>query len=263
MIILLYGPDAYRRNARREVLRREFEKKYSAFGMAAFDFGEEGEYDRFTEFLESQSMFAAKKLALVEHPFEDPPRELAEVFRFSMENPGLVLLLVSDAKPPKQFSFLAGPKSAELLPEEFEYLSGAEWEKFIRTEAARRELVLASAALKLLAAAYLKDTWGLVTELDKLALLDDRKVEASRLEALTLELAPDFWAMVGGLKNPSVGVRLRTLERLLAQNEPAAKIFNLMAYQWPERQHLFAAYDLAVKSGKCEYEEVLMDLALS
>ena len=56
--------------------------------------------------------------------------------------------------------------------------------------------------------------------------------------------------------------RLTALERMFAENEPPAKVFNIIAYQLPGRLEEMAAYDLAVKSGKMDYEEALLDLVL-
>jgi len=45
--------------------------------------------------------------------------------------------------------------------------------------------------------------------------------------------------------------------------DPAAKIFNILAAQAGEKIPRMADYDIAVKSGKLDYEEVLLDLAIS
>jgi hypothetical protein len=65
-----------------------------------------------------------------------------------------------------------------------------------------------------------------------------------------------------GLRGKEVSGRLRALETLLAQSDPAAKIFNILASQWKEKTLQIADYDFAVKSGKLEYEEAVLDLVL-
>ena len=64
------------------------------------------------------------------------------------------------------------------------------------------------------------------------------------------------------MKGYDVRVRLTALETLLAMNDPAAKLFNILASQWKEKIPQFAKYDLAIKSGKLEYEEALVDLVI-
>ena len=71
------------------------------------------------------------------------------------------------------------------------------------------------------------------------------------------------YASFKALKSSDVRIRLRALEQLFLNNEPAAKIFNILSAQWYDRAEIVARYDLAVKSGKCEYEEVLLDMVLS
>jgi hypothetical protein len=50
---------------------------------------------------------------------------------------------------------------------------------------------------------------------------------------------------------------------MLAANDPPAKIFNILASQWQEKTPHMAEYDLAVKSGKVDYEDALVDLLIS
>ena len=45
-------------------------------------------------------------------------------------------------------------------------------------------------------------------------------------------------------------------------NDPAAKLFNILGSQWKEKTAQMAELDFAVKSGKLEYEEALVDLIL-
>ena len=50
---------------------------------------------------------------------------------------------------------------------------------------------------------------------------------------------------------------------MLSLNDPPPKIFNILAAQWQEKTPHMAAYDLAIKSGKLDYEEALTDLLIS
>jgi hypothetical protein len=110
---------------------------------------------------------------------------------------------------------------------------------------------------------YEDDTWRLVTEIQKLSFLGKPVIEIKDLEDLGLEQIPDFWSLILGFKSRNLNQRLWALERIFGQNEPAGKIFNLLAYQLPEKINNFAEYDLMVKSGKLEYEEALVDLVVN
>jgi len=101
-----------------------------------------------------------------------------------------------------------------------------------------------------------------ITELQKISFLGKPIIEKSDLENLELELTPNFWDLLLGLRRPVLRERLAALEKLFAMDEPAGKIFNIAAYSWPEKLPAMAGYDLAVKSGKMDYEEALLDLIL-
>lgn len=265
MIILLHGPDDYRRNAKREELVAEFLKKNTALGVGRFDLEEEGARDELESFLRNQSMFAPKRLAAIENSLGESDKTLAAIYKNHLEGE-TTLLLSEKTKPAKPWAFLLSSKPTKcsgVLVQEFEYLAGAEWSAFVAGETKARGAALTPAAQKFLAAAYAKDTWRLVTELDKLALIDKKTISQADLEEMEIELIPNFWATMNGLKSSRVGERLATLEAVLARNEPAAKIFNILAYQWPEKMPQFAAYDRAVKMGRCDYEETLVDLLIA
>lgn len=103
----------------------------------------------------------------------------------------------------------------------------------------------------------------MVTELEKISLLGKSEVGERELEYLELETRPAFWNLVRGLRGFSMGERLGALHALLVSGEPAAKIFHMLAYERKEHLSRFAAHDVRVKSGKMDYEETLLDLAIS
>jgi hypothetical protein len=128
-----------------------------------------------------------------------------------------------------------------------------------------------------LATIYAGNSWALVTELEKLSALKAGGAEAHTagrtgsgaatiekkdLDALDLEAAPDYWALLNGMKSFDVRTRLYALEKLFAINDPPPKIFNILAGQAGPKTPRMAEYDLAIKSGKLEYEEALLDLIL-
>ncbi len=265
MIILLYGPDDYRREQKRKDLIAEFHNKHSGLGFAQFDLEEEDALGRLEEFARSQSIFEPLKLAYAANAFAAEEKKLAAILKPLLASKSTTVLLSEKNVPPKPLAFLRPAKGKNgdgALAQEFETLKGEAWRKFIRAEAEKKGLNLAPAALELLAQAYGGDSWRLVTELEKLALLSGRQVEKKDLEALAVEITPDFWGTMYGLRSPRVGERLATLEKLFIGNEPAGKIFNILSAQWQEKLPAFAAYDTAVKTGRCDYEEVLLDLAL-
>jgi DNA polymerase III delta subunit len=264
MVILLQGPDEYRRRLKREAVIAEFVKKHGSSGVGRFDVDEDGA-DPLSSFLQNQSIFSPVRLAVVDHPFSADAKTLPALIESFQTDPNTTLLLSDAGKPSKGWAFLSGrSKKAkpDVLTQTFDYLAGADWTAFIRAEAAARGVKLSAGALKLIGTAFIKDTWRLITELEKLSLSGTKEIVEDDLQYLSVDLAPDFWAFVNSFRSQELGTRLAALESAFARNEPPAKLFHVLAYQMKEKLPRFAAYDLAVKSGKLEYEEALVDAVL-
>ncbi|MEK7212742.1 MAG: hypothetical protein AAB686_03630 [Patescibacteria group bacterium] len=265
MLIFLYGPDDWRREQKKNGIIAEFKGKHSALGIGRFDLGEEGGIDKLWEFIDSQSIFESAKLVILDNLYEITDKHLADRLKTATNRQNLTILISEAEEPPKLLESLLAKKKGvgHALNQEFEYLHGAEWKKFLATASGKLGFTFEPEALEFLSAAYMNDTWRAMTEMQKLAALGKKVVNQKDLERFDVELTPDFWSTLRGLKGPRIGERLTTLEGLFARSEPAAKIFNILSAQWPERIQKFAAYDLVVKSGKAEYEEVLLDLLLT
>lgn len=270
MIIFLYGPDDYRRTQKKQELIAEFEKKHSGLGMAFFDLSVHGALDTLLEFARGQSIFESAKLAVLENAFEAEPGALAKALKPLAVGKGTTVLLSERAKPVKALAFLMEKPS---ICRQFENLEGMAWAAFIKSEATKAGARLTDAAATFLGMVYQGNSWALVTELQKLATFrtaagragasGTRAIDKEDLDVLDLEAAPNYWALLNGLKGHDARIRLFALEKLLALNDPPAKIFNILAAQAGEKIPRMAEYDIAVKSGKLDYEEVLLDLAIS
>ncbi|MBI3589334.1 MAG: hypothetical protein HY093_02905 [Candidatus Liptonbacteria bacterium] len=290
MIIFLYGADDYRREQKKREILLEFKKKRSDLGVGYFDLAEEGGFLRFQEFLISQSLFQVAKMAVLENSFEvtsDPDKkskisngagklkELKRILEGVLENKNITVLMSEKDKPVKALDFLLKKpirqdQDKPVTTQEFKFLEGREWESFILKEAERLDAKITPAALRFLGNVYQNNTWGLVTELEKIQHLGNLshgsgprvEIDVRDLEDLGVEQAPNFWSLILGFKSRNVAQRLWALEKVLGTNDPPAKIFNILAYQLPDKLRDLARYDLMVKSGKLEYEEVLLDLAI-
>lgn len=273
MIIFLYGPDGYRRLARKKELIAAFEKKHSGLGVGYFDMASDSKappLDAFAEFARGNALFENAKLAVIENAFDADAEKFAAILAPLGETKSTTVILSENAKPAKGFSFLL---KAPVSAEKFEALEGGEWASFIGSEAGKLGLAPSPDAVRFLGTVHKGDSWALVTELQKLAALVSgslpggkaaaRAVDKGALDALGLEAAPDYWMLLNGMKNFDGRVRLASLERLFALNDPPAKIFNILAAQAGEKAPRMAEYDLAVKSGKLDYEEALLDMALA
>jgi DNA polymerase III delta subunit len=258
MIIFLYGPDDYRRHKAKEGIIANSEKKHGGTRPSVFDMEDKNEIDNFQAFTRNQSIFEATKSAVLQNAFEMDPAALAKLLKPLLSDNATNILLSERKKPLKDLHFLL---KEPVQFREFENLTGAEWLAFIKAEAKACGVALDDAALRFLASVYAGDSWALVTELQKLSSLKS-SIVLKDLNVFDLEIAPDFWSLINGLKSPDVKNRIVALEKVCATNDPAAKTFNMLASQWREKTPQMAEYDFAVKSGKLEYEEALLDLML-
>lgn len=271
MLILLSGPDGYRRLQKKRELVAQFLKKHSATGLQEFDFDEGGSaaeaLANFAEFTHSQSLFDPVRLAVASNPFAAGEKLTALLKPLLASKELTVILETSEKRILKAFSFLTKEPA---LHQEFEYLSGAPWKAYIKQYAKSLGLKLDDAALSFLAQVYVGNTWGMITELQMLSslrttsskLLEEDVITQKDLEQFQLEAAPDFWKLINAVKVSDPGRRLAALELVFLQNEAPAKVFNILAALWKERVAQSAEYDFKVKTGKLEYEEALLDLVI-
>ena len=265
MLILLSGPDSYRREAEKRRYLLGFAQKYPAASRGRFDVAEEGE-DAFLEFVANQSLFASRKLAVLENVSADIPKRTLAVVREAPAREDIVLLVSTHAALSAPLSALAkkhtGADKKNFIAEEFAHLEGREWIAFIKTQAKKEGAQLADDALEFLRSRYEKDEWGLATELQKIGTMGEGIRSRKEIEPLDAAETPNFFGLLGGLKSQRLAERLTALERIFASREPAVKFFNVLAYGGPEYLRRFAEYDVMIKSGKLEYDEALLDSVL-
>jgi DNA polymerase III delta subunit len=286
MIIFLYGPDDYRRSQKKRDLIAEFTKKRSDLGLAYFDLAAKDWFDGFEEFTKTQSLFASAKLAVFENMFELDNKELVKLLKPFLENEAVTLLIAEREKPVKALGFLLEKPA---YTQKFENLEGAEWTAFILAEAKKMGIALSPSAAAFLGTVYQGNSWALATEVQKLSTLPsvtpssvdskeikiqrtmatsdakasaDKTIDKKDLDQFDLEAAPNYWALLNGVKGYDLRTRLYALEKLFATNDPPAKLFNILASQWKEKTPQCAEFDFAIKSGKLDYEDALVDLVL-
>ncbi len=268
MIIFLHGPDSYRRRQKEKELIDFNKKKHPDFDFKNFDLSENEEsHLSLKDFLSQQSLFDNFKMALVSGIFEVEPKKIKPILKEQLNNDNIALMILEEKKPAKEFDFLT---EKPVLNQEFKKLNAEELVFFIRKEGEKRNLKFEPKAKDYLIRWQEQtntDTWALVNELDKISMADfSQPISVSDLESLIpfsyQEEIFDLARILAG-QNP-LKKKLVALERLLIQKEPVAYAFNLLSYGAPANLLLkLADYDVSVKSGGLDYEEVLLDLALT
>lgn len=248
----VYGPDSYRRGRAIREIVAQYLKKYPDGTVGHFDCAEKGAVEQLREFAAAPGLFAKAALAIVQNP-GDGEKPLAKLLKEVSQDPHVTVLVVADKKLPKDFALLygdgVGPKKKE-----FDYLTGIEFLKFLKAAAADRELVITDEKLKAIGGAYAGDTWGAVTEIERVA----------RGGSL-VERGPafDFIGLIRGMNGQGGPAgRLRNLF-LLLESDDAAKVFNMVAaFASGADKVRMADYDVAVKSGRFGYDEALLEYVL-
>ncbi len=239
-----------------------------------FDLGSkdaEEEFLRLKEFASNVSLFEDVKLAVLENAFGDFFKEnqpaLTGFLKNNLKNKDLTLVVCAEKNPPKNLNFLLKKPA---LAQEFNNLEGERLKFFIGKEAEKRGLNLSPAAVVFLAEVFSGDIWALVNEMEKLSLFNSKNFDAVRLRELVAYYKPldsgEFFSQLSGVSSGRFYGRIANLEFLLSRGEEPAKIFNILAASFrnsSETVKKFADYDAAIKSGKTDYEEALIDMALS
>ena len=254
MLIFLYGPDSYRRCLKQREIIEKYKAKHSALTIDRFDLSEEEEIERFRGFIKNNSLFDSHKLALITNIWLCESHNL-EIKKFT-EIKEITLLIVADKAPPEDWRWLL---KKSVICREFKLLTGSLWERFISQQAVSRGLTLSPQLINALATTYQGDSWSLVTELDKLALLVNYESGI-----MNYGLKYNFIDLIKTISwREDFSIKIPALEMLLHNDDPA-KIFNMLAAFTSGSQKIkMADYDVAVKSGKLDYETALLDFTIS
>ncbi|MBI2024998.1 MAG: hypothetical protein HYT03_02865 [Candidatus Harrisonbacteria bacterium] len=248
MIIYLYGPDDYRRQEKLKEILAKYREKHSDLSVARFYLSEEEEFSRLKDFSTAQSLFDSSKFGILYDVNEIEPAAINPILELAAESKSLTLVISSVKKLPKEIKPLS---KKDIKAQSFENLSPAGFLEFVKKEAADRKLNFNDNVLRAIAAGYAGNSWGLVTELDRLALGGAFDNPGSPY---------NFFGLIERARNRD----LAALSILLEKEEPAM-IFNMLAAsaRTPAAKSKMADYDAAIKSGKLEYPEALTDAILT
>ena len=254
MFICLYGPDDYRRKEKERWYIAEYLKKHVGISLFHCDLEDKEGQAQFTEFVRGSSLFNTTKFIVTYNLFALDDKQLKAALLQVLNSKDIHVISADLAKKPLVKYAFAIKKPA--IANEFPTLDGAEWNKFIVQKAAEMEIKLNPSQLGELNIVYKGNTWGLVTELMKLR-------DGSDDIAKSFGLSGNIWGYYSTLAKPgSAASKLSALEVLVAGQEPWAKIFNIVAAMASDPK-VWARYDLLIKSGKLDYEEALVDFAIS
>ncbi len=258
MVIFLYGEDSYRRLQKQKEIFEAYHKKYGNLSYDKFDLIEDNDTNKLKEFVSNRSMFDKVKLAVVDNVFKTSDKKVVKtMLKENLENKDVLFLVNGDKKPAAEFRFLT---ENPVQSQEFSLLEGVKLNSFINKESLSRGFKLSPETTSSLREFFKNDSWGLITELDKIALMKNKNFDNDSYSDR------NYFELIGALKNKrNMSQSLIALEVMLSErHDDAARIFNSLSYFLRDREstELFADYDVSVKSGRFDYEEALLDFVI-
>lgn len=248
----VYGDDSYRRNRAVREIVAQYQKKYPDGTVGNIDCNDQDSLKKLESFAAAPGLFSKSSLAIVRSP-EEGGKELAKLLKTFADSKHVTVLVVADKKLPKDFAVLyekgVGPARAD-----FEQPEGIDFLKFLKADAAERGIKISDTQLKSIGELYNGDTWGAVTEIERVA-----SGGAIGEKGATFDFIGLIRTIAGGT---NVAQRLKALFLLFEYDEPA-KVFNMVAaFTTGGAKVKMADYDVAIKSGKLEYGEALLEFVL-
>ena len=263
MIIFLYGEDSFRRKRKYTEIISIFATKNGNLGLS--EFSTDG-VESFLEVLKNRSIFSPRTLVSIKDiDFNALPDNILEVFIKSLLeiiNSQEIIVLISSiqASLPVNMPFL---NSLPSKTQEFSFLPKEKLVFFVAKEASMKGLELSDIDIRALIASFSGDLWAIDSELQKLA-------SAQSLDIYSPNTAPSYFELLNTIKfSKTREAKLVALETALyLLKEDPARVFNGLAYSAPKGTlpgawfSIMADYDVAVKSGRMDYEEALLDFVI-
>lgn len=252
MVFFFYGVDSFRiRQKVNSVIEGYQAKHKSGLNFGKFDFGEPEELGKMKNFLDSSSMFAEKKLAIVENLFsvpKDAQEDLLEYLKNSdvlkTQDKFLVVaqeLALAEDKRSKQKYVLKNSQelfkaltSKSVKAEEFDSLSGVKLESWIKKEVELAGAKIDAGAVRKLALFVGADLWQMKNEIDKLtAFANGGAINESAIDELVKSrIENDIFKTIDALASRNKQMALTLLHRHLAEGESEIYLLSMLVYQF-------------------------------
>jgi DNA polymerase-3 subunit delta len=239
MIILIYGNDGYRVSQKTKEYINIFQQKHGAgLGFKKFDLKEKIGFEDLKRFFETSSMFASKKLAVVDNFFNNLNIEKIEEFlkKSDIVKSQESFLLISESqikdikeKGKKLLDFVV--KKAEQKQEYKSFKNFTEAKTWLKKEF--KDFNIEDSALSLLFDAFSTDTWRLASELKKLNSykLSEKITKADVLEMSVLEAHSNIFQIFDSFFEKDKKKALYNFEEAIHSGIEEGMLFNLLIDQ--------------------------------
>lgn len=252
MVFFFYGADSYRLRQKVNSIIGGYRAKHkSGLNFGRFDFGEAEALDKLKNFLDSSSMFAEKKLAVAENLFT-AGKDVQEAFMEYLGKSDILktqesflmvsqeLSLAEDKRSKQKYALKNNQELFKALTgravnsEEFDYLSGAKLETWIKKEVEQAGAKIGAGAIKNLAAFVGFDLWQMKNEIEKLAAFANGKIidESMVDELVRAKMESDIFKTIDALASRNKQLALSLLHRHLAEGESEIYLMSMLVYQF-------------------------------
>lgn len=251
MVYFFYGEDDFRLKQKINSVVVGYQAKHkSGFNFGYFNLAQEGEWERLKNFFDSYSMFAEKKLAVIKDLF-DGQKDIKEKFLEYLESSDVLKTTESFLVVGQKLDRSAERKSKDYVlkdnkdlfkkltsktvnVEEFNFLSGAKLEIWIKKQVQERGGQIGDMAVKKIATFVGSDLWRVSNEIDKLISYRNGKIilPADVDELVGAKIENDIFKTVDALATRNKQMALSLLHRHLAEGESEIYLLSMLVYQF-------------------------------
>lgn len=246
MLIFLYGSNTYLLKEKlREIIEKEEKRSKQTLRVIRFDFREDS-FEELRHELLTPSIFGEKKIAILEHTFEDEKFKANFLKNSQKFLPGRDLIIFyqegSVSKGDKLFKFLQQEASCH----EFKALAGQQLMSWVKKEFGRYQVKIKPAVQRELIGATQGDLWRLGNEIKKLASF--KKGSEVALEDVKLHVSPGIetaiFKTIDELAQRNKKKALHLMQRHLVKGDSPLYLFTMVIYQF---RNLLLVKDLLEK----------------
>ena len=247
MIIFLYGQDTYRlRRKLNEIIEHHKKIHKSGLNLKCLNLNEKG-FEDFKDEFQSISMFAEKKLIILEETFTN--QNFKEKFLKNSKkfiDSGDIILFYETTETPRSnslFKFLKKYTKSQ----EFKLLEGENLKNWVKKEIENYKVKIHPIALEKLIDYVGNDLWQMANEIRKLvSYKENKKIEVKDIELLVKpKIEPEIFKTINALASKNKKQALELIHKHLEKGDNPLYLLSMINFQF---RNLLTIRDLIEKN---------------
>lgn len=241
MIIFYYGTDAWRMRQEAQIMKGRYRLKYaSGVNLLAFDFSQHA-VKEFVDAIKNISFFDEVRLCVLTNVFAGKPASAEMLTAIHERGLGTsketILMILENASAQelakqnaKLFKLLT---ESAVKKQEFSPLSGAQLQRWVAQECAKRGRAITPKAVGALVASAGNDSWALICEIEKLAnFCPEAITEQTVSELVSAPMGDNVFELTDALAARDQHRALSLLYRQLAAGNDPNSILGAVIFQF-------------------------------